>query len=80
MLGRQLDQRRIAALGHIGQDGAHHRFDVGRSLALGGQKGAEALGKIGRARVEADRHGSGSSSARPRSGTRACGKLGRPGP
>ncbi len=68
MLAGQLDERRVAVLGHVGQDGAHHRFDVGRSLALGGQKGAEALGKIGRARVEADRHGSGSAPPGPASG------------
>ena len=46
----QLDQRAVAARGDIGDDGAHRLLDVGRRLALGAEKGAEALGKIGGAR------------------------------
>ena len=53
----QLDQRLITARGHVGDDRAHGRFNIGRSLALGVEEGAKALGKIRRAGIEADRHG-----------------------
>src|SRR5262249_59687836 len=53
----ELDQGAIAAGSDIRNDRAHDRFDVGRRLALGGEKGAETLAEIRGAAVEADRHG-----------------------
>jgi hypothetical protein len=42
---------------HVIDDDAGRPFDIGRRLALGGEKRAEALVKIGAASVEADGHG-----------------------
>ena len=53
----QLDQRVVAARAHVGDDGAHRLLDVLRGLALGGEEGAKARGKIGGSAVETDRHG-----------------------
>ncbi len=52
----QLDQGAVAAGRDVRDDGAHDLLDVGRRLALGGEKGAETLVKIGGTVVEADRH------------------------
>ena len=49
--------RAVAAGGDVGDDGADRRFDVGRRFALGVEKRAKVLRKIGGARVEAVRHG-----------------------
>jgi len=54
---RKILQRRVAAGGDVVEDCAYGRFDIGRGLALGGEKGAESLGKVGGTGVEADRHG-----------------------
>src|SRR5207244_4945548 len=53
----KLDQRAVAARGDIRDDRAHSLLDIGRALALGGEKIAKATLKIGRASIEADRHG-----------------------
>ncbi len=53
----ELDQGAIAAGGDVRDDRAHDRIDLGRCLALGGEKGTEALGESRRAAVETDRHG-----------------------
>src|SRR5262249_62228072 len=53
----ELDQGAIAAGSDVRNDRAHDRFDVGRRLALGGEKDAETLAEIRGAAVEADRHG-----------------------
>ena len=50
-------ERRVAAGGDVGNDGADRRFDVGRGFALGGEKRAKFFGKIAGADVETDRHG-----------------------
>ena len=52
----QLDQRRVAARGDIGDDRARLLDDVLGRLPLGKQKSLKALGKIRRIGVEADRH------------------------
>ena len=44
-LARRLDQRRIAARGHVVDDGAGRRLDIGRNLALGGRKAANRSAK-----------------------------------
>ena len=54
---RRLDQRRIAARGHVIDDGAGGALDIGRNLALGGEKVGESLVEIGAAAVEANGHG-----------------------
>ena len=77
MLAGELDQRRIAARRHIRQDGAHHRLHIARRLALGVEKGAKARREVGSARIEADRHGSGSHPPAPDGDQ---GWFGRPGP
>ncbi len=53
---RGLDQRGVAARRHVIDDGAGRPLDIGRRLALGGEKRAEALVEIGAASVEADGH------------------------
>src|SRR5262249_13123680 len=53
----EFDQGAIAAGGDVRDDRAHDRIDLGRCLALGGEKGTEALGESRRAAVETDRHG-----------------------
>ncbi len=53
---RVIDERRVAARGNVGDDPAHHRLDVGRSLALGVEEGPELAGKIGGAGIEANSH------------------------
>src|SRR5262249_60793484 len=53
----ELDQGAIAAGSDVRNDRAHDRFDVGRRVALGGEKGAETLTEIRGAAVETDRHG-----------------------
>ena len=52
----QLDQRRVAAGDHVGDDGADGRLDVSRGLALGVEEGAELFGEIGGLGIETDRH------------------------
>src|SRR5262245_35635876 len=47
----------VAAQHDIGNDGAHSRFHIGHRLSFGGKKGSKGGGKVGRAAVEADRHG-----------------------
>ena len=54
---RVLLQRPIATRDDVGDDGAHRRFDIRGRLAFAVEKSAELLRKIGRACVEADRHG-----------------------
>src|SRR5262249_32511223 len=53
----ELDPGAITAGSDVRNDRAHDRFDVGRRLALGGEKGAETLAEIRGAAVETDRHG-----------------------
>src|SRR5262249_61545353 len=53
----ELDQGAIATGSDIRDDRGEDRFDVGRCLALGGEKGTETLGEIRGAAVETDRHG-----------------------
>ena len=54
---RRLDQRRVAARGHVVDDGAGRRLDIGRHLALGGEKVSELPVEIGAAVVETNGHG-----------------------
>ncbi len=54
---RRLDQRRVAARGHVVDDGAGGGLDIGRHLALGREKARESLSEIGAAAVEANGHG-----------------------
>ena len=44
---RQLDERRVAARAHVGDDGAHRRVDVLGGLALGGEEGRERALEVG---------------------------------
>ena len=53
---RQVDERAVAARHNVGDDRPHGLLDVFRALALGSEESAETLGKVRRARVEADRH------------------------
>jgi hypothetical protein len=55
----QFKEGRVAARRHIGNDRAHRLLDIGRSLALGIQKGAETDRKINGTGVEADRQAGG---------------------
>ena len=55
-LPAELDQRAVAVLAHIGDDGAHRLIDVGGRLALGGEKSGKARGKVRGSAVEAYRH------------------------
>ena len=55
-LFRVVAQRLVAAGGNVGDDGANSRLDVCGYFALGIQKCAEPLRKIGGACVEADGH------------------------
>ena len=50
-------ERAVALRRNRGDDRPHGLLDVRRRLALGVEEGAEALGKVGGARIEADRHG-----------------------
>ena len=54
---RRLDQRGVAARGHVVDNGAGRRLDIGRYLALGAEKVSELAGKIGAAVVETNGHG-----------------------
>jgi len=53
---RQLDQRVVAARNHVGDDRPRGLLHVLGNLALGVEKSAEALGKIGNARVQPEGH------------------------
>ena len=53
---RRLDQRDVAARGHVVDNGPGRGLDIGRYLALGGEKIGESLGEIGAAAVETNRH------------------------
>jgi hypothetical protein len=53
----ELDQRGVATRHHVGDDRLDGVLDVLRGLALGGEKGGKLPGKVGVARIEADRHG-----------------------
>ena len=55
-LCRGLEQGRVAALGHVVDDGARGGLDIGRDLALGGEEGRKSLVKIGAAAVETNGH------------------------
>ena len=48
---RRLEQRRVAARGHVVDNGAGRRLDVGRDLALHREKRVETPGEIGAAGV-----------------------------
>ncbi len=50
------DQRRIAMLRNVIDDGARGRVDIGGDFPLHVEKGVEALGEIGAVAGEADRH------------------------
>ena len=54
---RRLDQGGVAARGHVIDDGAGGALDIGRNLALGGEKRRKSLVEIGAASVEANGHG-----------------------
>ena len=53
----RLDQGGVAARGHVIDDGAGGALDIGRNLALGGEKRRKPLVEIGAASVEANGHG-----------------------
>ena len=53
---RVVAQRAVAAGGNVGDDGADRRVDVGRCFALGVEKRAKFLRKIGGARIETNGH------------------------
>ena len=55
-LGR-LDQGRVAARGHVIDDGAGGALDIGRNLALGGEELLESRAEIGAAGIQANGHG-----------------------
>ena len=50
------DERRVAALAHVSDDGARRRLDVLRDLALRREQRREARLELRLGRVEADRH------------------------
>ena len=54
---RQLEERLVAVLAHLGNDGAHGLVDVLGDLALGGEKGCERALEIGVGGVEMQGHG-----------------------
>ena len=56
LFGR-LDQGGVAARSHVIDDGAGGALDIGRNLALGGEKRRKPLVEIGAASVEANGHG-----------------------
>ena len=53
---RRRDQRRIAMLRHVIDNGARRCVDVGGDFALHGEERIEAFGEIGGLAIEADRH------------------------
>ena len=53
---RKLDERRVAARAHVGNDAAHRLLDVLRRLAFRRQKGGKTRGKIGTFAVQTQRH------------------------
>jgi hypothetical protein len=53
----RLDQGRVAARGHVIDDGAGGALDIGRNLAFGGEELLEAWTKIGAAGIQANGHG-----------------------
>ena len=53
---RQRDQRAVTVFHDVGDDRAHHPFDILGDFALGGEKGAEPISKVGATGIEADRH------------------------
>ncbi len=55
-LGSGLDQRCVTAGNHVANDAAHRGLDVGGNLPLHREEGLEALGKVGAAAVDTDRH------------------------
>ena len=55
-LGGQFEQRAVAARHDLGDDAAHGRLHVLRGLALDAEERAKALGKIGAAAVQSQRH------------------------
>ena len=55
----ELDQRAVAVLPHVVDDGAHRLLDVLRGLALGGEKSGKARREIRGSAVEAYRHARG---------------------
>jgi len=54
---RRLDQRGVAARGDVVDNGPRGALDVGRHLALRGEKRGKSLVEIGAAAVEANGHG-----------------------
>ena len=62
----KLDQRAVAVLAHVGDDGAHRLIDVLGHLALGGEKRGKARGKVRGSAVEAYRHRALSGREQPR--------------
>ncbi len=75
----ELDQGAIAAGSDVRNDRAHDRVNVGRRLALGGEKGAETLAEIRGAAVETDRHGPVLPAGRISGQWRGCEKPSTPG-
>ncbi len=67
---RIIDQRRVTARDHVGDDRGDRRIDIGRRLALGGDEPGKSGGKAGSGGVEPKRQapsrGSVRASARPR--------------
>ena len=63
-ISAELDQRRIAALGDVGDDRAHGRLDVLGRLAFCQEECLEALGEIRRTGIKADRHRASRRNAR----------------
>ena len=53
----RFDQRQIASYGHILDDGPGRAFDIGRHLALHGEKLRKSFGEIGAASDETNGHG-----------------------